>query len=417
MTNRAPLRMVLHKLPAFSSLSAAERDRLSRQMVRREYRSGETLWRAGTPPDRLAIIERGEVVVEYRYRGVNVRTVTLGPGEIIEPGRLKEKQALTRPCLRAATDTALYALPAEAAGKAPSSSAPQEANRFIALLQRLAWPVLVTALILALSWNDLTRILSTSLFLASDRAAEYGREPIQLLGYAEQVDRGALFAYNQQGYLLFQDGDLLNAEAAFLEAATQDVANAPALNNLAITYYRRGEVPQATELQQRAVQGNPNHATLQYNLGLLLMEQNARQDAIRAFDEASRIDPAWALPYLQKGFLYLKMQDYMRAEQAARAAIQRDPTQESAHLILTVALYNQGRYVSAQEAVREALRLNPNDDIARFYQALLTGRLGDAASAIMYLQELRRSAEDPQTVARIDAEIESFTRSLQDGAP
>jgi tetratricopeptide (TPR) repeat protein len=424
MTTYFSLRRSLRKLPAFRSLSASELDNLVKRMIRKEYKPGDLLWQAETQPDCFGMIESGEILVEYRYRGSNVRTMRLGPGEFIEPGKLKGKRGLTIAYIRATADVALHVLPIKAADGSFSSWVRSKtalpsvlANWLQLFLQRVWWPTLVSALIVSLTWLDITRILSGTLFLASDRADDYGRQPMQLLGYAEQIDRDAFFAYNEQGYLLYQEGDVPNAETAFLEAVTRDKSNTPALNNLAATYFMQDKVRQAVDLQQHAVQSNPDHSVVQYNLGLLLMEQNANEDAIHAFNEASHIDPAWALPYLQKGFIYLKMKDYVPAEQAARATIQRDPTQESAHMILAVALYNQDQYANAQKAVEDVLRLNQNDTTARFYQAVLLGKLGDADSALMHLQELLRSTNDPQAISRIEAEIKSLSRSLQDRTP
>ena len=42
------------------------------------------------------------------------------------------------------------------------------------------------------------------------------------------------------------------------------------------------------------------------------MNQNNYQGAIRNFKEASFIDPNWVLPYVQQGYLYLQMRDYVK---------------------------------------------------------------------------------------------------------
>ena len=412
-------------MPAFRSLSWRELETIVKRMVRKEYRSGEVLWRAGIQPDFLGIIQSGEIFVEYRYNGSIIRSVRLVAGECIQPRAVKGTGRHSSIFVRAVTDVALHVLRMEEPGILPPPRPVSDADIRIGLNRRHVpwrglWTVLVAVMIVLLTWRDMTRILSGALYLASSQAGQTAvdsESSMRLLEYAEQLDQDAFFAYNQQGYLWFQHGDLQDAEAAFSEAVTIEQSSAPALNNLAAVYFTRGQGWQALILQQDAVRSNPDHAVVQYNLGLLLLEQNASMDAIRAFREASYINPEWALPYLQDGFIHLQMQDYVQAERAARATIQKDPTQESAHFILAVALYNQGQYQEAQESVKRALQINPNDSVARFYQALILGKLGETDSALVILHQLLQSSSDARTIARIESEIEALHRSIQDHAP
>ena len=161
------------------------------------------------------------------------------------------------------------------------------------------WPLVLLLLILGFARTDLIRIASSVLYMASNHAAYYPADDprsMSLLKYAEQVDPGAAFAYNEEGYRWFQQARLPDAESAFVEAVGRDPANAPALNNMAITHFRQGELPIAAGYLQQSVEYDPNNSVTRYNLGIILMQRNDLASAIREFREASKDESGDAKP-------------------------------------------------------------------------------------------------------------------------
>ena len=138
------------------------------------------------------------------------------------------------------------------------------------------------------------------------------------------------------------------------------------------------------------------------------------QGAIREFRQAGFIDPKAASPHLQQAVLYIQMGDYINAEQRARTAIQLVPSQPSAHLLLAIALYNQGRDTEALGSIADSLWLEPDDRVASFYQALLLGRIGQYDAALPILERLLATSTDSQESARISVEIEAVHRALSE---
>jgi tetratricopeptide (TPR) repeat protein len=143
-----------------------------------------------------------------------------------------------------------------------------------------------------------------------------------------------------------------------------------------------------------------------------LLEQGYNAEALREFREVSYIDPKWVLPYLQQGFIYIQMQDYVNAEQAARTAIRIDFTQQPSHLILAIALFNQHKNGEALKYMESALQMTPDDGVAKFYKALILRDLGEYDAALIILQQLLGSSNDPLQISRITAEIESLQDPL-----
>ena len=96
--------------------------------------------------------------------------------------------------------------------------------------------------------------------------------------------------------------------------------------------------------------------------------------AIREFREASFIDPKAASPPLQAAYLSQQMGDYAGAEQRARSALQLDPSLASAHMLLGIALYHQGRESEALTSILDRAEATRRAAQAEQTQALTCGR-------------------------------------------
>jgi tetratricopeptide (TPR) repeat protein len=183
-----------------------------------------------------------------------------------------------------------------------------------------------------------------------------------------------------------------------------------------ISYFVQGDLPEAARYLQEAVGQDPNNATARYNLGILLMTLQDFSGAVREFREAGFIDPKAASPPLQQAYLYQQLKDYTDAEQRARVALQLDPSLAPAHMLLGIALYNQGKESEALTSFTKALSLQPGNRTAAFYQALILGHLKQYAAALPILQELFVSSTDPAESARIQAEIDALHDFQADSA-
>lgn len=382
------------------------------QMICREYKAGEILWRTGARLDFLGIIQSGEIILEHRFRGSIIRSVKLSAGDCIQPNNPTKKKQSTV-LARAVTDARLYVLNIEqlnAIRLKPSDSR----NTLGAWWHRL-WTLAIVFLIMIAIWNDLTRILSGAIYLTSNPQStitDY-QSSLDLLRYAELIDQTAAFAFNQEGYIWFQNKNLDFADTAFAEAYILDQTNGNILNNLAVSHSMDGQFESAATFLADAVTYDPNNSIVRYNLGLVLLEQNNHSGALREFKEAGYINSSWALPYIQQGIIYLQWQDFTNAERVSRSAIQIDPLQESAHLILAISLYNQGENQNALKSVENALQINPNGNVAKFYKALIMKNLGETDAALSILRQILDSTNDPQQAFRVSTEIEAIHRSLQ----
>ena len=225
---------------------------------------------------------------------------------------------------------------------------------------------------IVLARDDIARIASGLFYLSSTQgknAALQNPRSMSLLEAAQKVEPGAAFPYNEEGYRWFQQDQKRDAASAFDAALTRDPTSAPALNNLGITYFSLGDLPQAAHYLQEAVGQDPDNAISRYNLGILLMQLQDPSGAIREFRESGFIDPKAASPPLQEAYLYQQIGDYADTEPRARSALHLDPSLAPAHILLGIALYNQGKEAEALASFTQALSLQPGNRTAAFYQA------------------------------------------------
>lgn len=422
MTHRTSLRRMLRRIPTFRTMTSQSLDRVIEQMVFKEYQQGDILWRTGSQLDFLGVIQEGEIILERRYHGAVVRSVRLVAGDYVLPRQSIDGNIQSVFLARAATKVRLGILPAHQIERIRPAHLKTSGNVSAAARRNyfVWWWSATIILILALTWHDLSRVVSGILFIESVtqfQAENDHQEALTLLSYAKNLDQDAAYAYNQEGYLWLRQDYPQLAESALTKALAIEKSNSPALNNLATTYLTK-EMPQdAVKLQRMAVQSNPNNSIIRYNLGMTLVAQNNNAEALREFREASYIDQNWSLPYIQQGLILLKMQNYHEAEKAGLEAIHLDATQSSAFLITAIALYEQGRYGDALIFIENALTIDPNNQVIVFYKALITNELGDSATALQILTQLLETSPDAHQSARIRAEIEKIERTSSRALP
>jgi tetratricopeptide (TPR) repeat protein len=394
-------RRVLRRIPLLRDLSSRELEDVQSRMVFRSYKAGEVIWRTRGPLRFSGYIQSGEIELEYRVDGFPIRTGCLGAGDLLPPRRLRSRMSHETVIARAITDVRLKILLEPQLVKPRTVSG----RRWTYWL----WPVLLFLLVITIARDDIARIASGLLYLSStegENVALQNPRSMSLLEVAQKVEPGAAFVHNEEGYRWFQQNQKTDAVAAFDAALVRDPTSAPALNNLGVIYFSQADLLQAARYLQQAVGQDPDSAIIHYNLGMLLMQLQNPSGAIREFQEAGFIDPQAASPLLQEAYLYQQMGDYAGAEQRARLALQLDPSLAPAHMLLGIALYNQGREPEALPSFTQALSFQPGNRAAAFYRALILGHLKQYDAALPVLQQLLFSSTDSAESARIRVEID-----------
>jgi len=119
----------------------------------------------------------------------------------------------------------------------------------------------------------------------------------------------------------------------------------------------------------------------------LLLRAGNLDEALRAGNTALRLEPGSAPIHAAMAGLFHPWREDL-AEQAARHAIELDPTTDLAHANLGAALWGLGRLEDAERSAREAIRLNPRELSYRTNLALILKDLDRIDEARALYREL-----------------------------
>jgi len=168
------------------------------------------------------------------------------------------------------------------------------------------------------------------------------------------------------GHLLLAGQLLLRGEyqraLSEIEAATAvqpDLAAAHFLRGL--IYGRTAEWDKARESLQTATVHDPHHVNSWCVLAYVEVERGCPHEALKALDEALRLEPANANAHLLRGDILRSLDRFDEAANAYRSSAGHNPQSHVAKLKLARVLEQLGRTEEAIEMMISAQRLNPLD--------------------------------------------------------
>lgn len=107
----------------------------------------------------------------------------------------------------------------------------------------------------------------------------------------------------------------------------------------------------------RAIQLDPNHAETLIQLARIDLHNGKHKEALEKYEKVTRLDPGNARVWGEIGHIYeYHLPDAIKAIEAFKKALRRDPSHEVAHLHLGLIYLKIGNIKSAEEE-REKLRL------------------------------------------------------------
>src|SRR5713226_7270179 len=157
------------------------------------------------------------------------------------------------------------------------------------------------------------------------------------------------------------------ARAAFkqnLEAATINPRDSSAHYNLGLIHQQRGELNEARERFQRAIEIDPDELDAHYQLGRIARAQNRLADAVGHFEEVVQRDQAHALHEIWReiGATYIAAGQYSDARDALERFLDRRPNDPEALYLIGRAyagLGDQKEATSSMQACIEAVKTAP----------------------------------------------------------
>lgn len=126
----------------------------------------------------------------------------------------------------------------------------------------------------------------------------------------------------------------------------------------------------------------PNFAGAPYNLGLVLENKRADQDAIAAYSRALKLDPNLAQAHNNLGGVCLRLGDLDQAYTHLKRATELQPGWPEVHNSFGNALKRLARFDEAREAYRNAIKARADFAKAHYNFGVLESEVGNRGAAI-----------------------------------
>jgi Flp pilus assembly protein TadD len=170
-----------------------------------------------------------------------------------------------------------------------------------------------------------------------------------------------------------------------------DPDSATAQYNLGLLLVKRGEHAEAAEHFAATLRLNPRHDKAHRELGLALERLGHLDEAVAHYQEALRINPDFLAAHLNMAVILMDRGDFDAAMTHCQAALRIDPNDYFVQDNLGRAYFKQGDYQTAAEHYRQALRIRPNYGEAHHNLGLTLwqlGRLDEAREAFRQAVQL-----------------------------
>jgi tetratricopeptide (TPR) repeat protein len=278
----------------------------------------------------------------------------------------------------------------------------------IGLLMAAAWavPAMLPGRMAVVRAAGIAVVVASA--VAAHAQVAHWENSLTLWEHATRVTPDSYIAYENMGQALRERGRLTEAKASYEKALTHAPRNSPGYaavihNSIGMVLTRDGKISEALGHFEDAVRVNPAFAEAQNNLGNALAAAGRYAEAQDRYREAIRLKPAYSEPRVGLGGSLLRMGKADESIPHYREAVKLDPGLAQAHNGLGGALATVGRVEEAMDEYREALRLKPDLATAHLNIGLLLARRGDVAQARRHLE----------IAVSIDPGLETAQRALR----
>ena len=167
-------------------------------------------------------------------------------------------------------------------------------------------------------------------------------------------------SFARAGDEFLKGGDTARAADAYRKALELNPDNAEAHSNLGLILLRQHRRDEALAHFLKALEHRPDDARCHRNVGDVLVRQGKRQEAMARYREALRIDPAYTEVRINLGLLLLMTHRHDEARAEFAEAVRHEPDSPHTHYHLARALKRQERLREAVPEYQRVLELDPN---------------------------------------------------------
>ena len=214
----------------------------------------------------------------------------------------------------------------------------------------------------------------------------------------------SLYHY-QMGQSFYAENNFTGALVEFSEAEKLTPRDPGLLNDLGLTYFRKGRYDLAELKYLRALELKPGFSEARNNLGVNYLEMKRWDDAISQFKTVQDdiFYQGQENTAINLGLAYLGKGDNQQALSLLRAAVSKNPSDPRTRLHLGRVYFALDKTELAIGEYRKALELNGSYANAHFNLALAQVKLKDSAAAKRAFKEVIRIAPDSE-IAQLSRE-------------
>jgi len=203
-----------------------------------------------------------------------------------------------------------------------------------------------------------------------------------------------------------RNGQLVQAESAYLQFIACQPAHAGAQHLLGLLYLQSGRAAQAVEQIARALKTEPNNPDYLNNYGAALRANGQTEQAINCYRKALQLNPRDIDLQNNMGNAYLELQRFEEAAGCYRRVLRALPDNPDVRGVLCNALqsygfqcHDKGMYLQAEAAYEEAIGLNPADGASYYNLGNAQRELGKAEAALKSYRQAQKLLPDDADVS------------------
>jgi len=203
----------------------------------------------------------------------------------------------------------------------------------------------------------------------------------------------------KMGVTYLEQRNLPMAMKELTRASELDPDNAEVDMMLGLAYRARGDQKEAEKYLREAIDKRPDYAEAHNNLGIVLADRKAWDEAIRQFDlAASNVQyrtPEWAVYNAAEA--YRAKGDLAKAEETYRRAIRINEAYAPAYLGLSSVLVGEERWEEAAAVLRQCVEKVPDYTDGWMALGRVYARLKRPAEASAAFRKVLALSSDPET--------------------
>jgi tetratricopeptide (TPR) repeat protein len=171
---------------------------------------------------------------------------------------------------------------------------------------------------------------------------------------------------------------------------TQNSTDVKALNAMAMYYFKKGKIPAAKYLLNKAAAANPNVGEVYGNIGLVHLANDEPREAIKAFGKALALNPKDGIAAANAGSIYVMEKDYNKAVTVLSVAYNQGIKDPKTLNNYAVALTAVGKFDDASAIYSAAIKeQNNNRELLLNHAILLIDHMNKNKEGIEVLNRLK----------------------------